>query len=97
MITEQQYFDALKVVRTYMAQINGEIRESNPDLFIELRNTDISFRCFSCCCANDIYTIGDLVEVTERQLLRTRNCGKKTVMELKDLLSRYKLKLKHSR
>ena len=41
----------------------------------------------------DIETIYDLVRLTEKQILRVRNAGKKTLVEIQDALDAYGLKL----
>ena len=96
MITEQEYIDAITLVRNYMAQIINETENgwtANPQSLM-LVEQDLSVRCFNCCKYNDLLTIGDLVKKTEKQLLRSRNFGKKSLAELKDLLSSYGLTLK---
>jgi len=97
-ITEQEYVNAITLVRNYMAQIineteNGWTANSSPRLSLLIVEQDLSIRCMNCCKANDIETIGDLVTVTERQLLvNSRNFGKKSLAELKDLLASYGLR-----
>ena len=41
-----------------------------------------------------IITLGDLTEVTEKDLLKARNFGKRSLKEVKDLLKKLKLKFK---
>lgn len=97
MITEQEYLTAIILVRNYMAQIEGEIEESNTNLSIILNEQDLSVRCLNYLYANDLKTTGDLVKKTQKQLLYGRNFGKKSLQEIKDFLSIYGLKLKEGR
>ena len=51
------------------------------------RKGKISIRAFNCCHYNDIDTIGDLAFYhSKKGLLSIRNCGKKVLKELEDLL-----------
>jgi DNA-directed RNA polymerase subunit alpha len=99
MITEQEYVDAITVVRNYMAQIineteNGWTVNSKPTLSLILVEQDLSVRCLNCCKYNDLETIGDLVTKTEKQLLHSRNFGKKSLQELRNLLASYGLRFR---
>ena len=99
MITEQEYVEAITLVRNYMAQIINEIENgwdvnSKPTLSLILTEQDLSIRCLSCCKYNNLETIGDLVMMTEKQILCSRNFGKKSLQELSDLLASYGLKFR---
>ena len=101
MITEQEYVDAITLVRNYMAQIineteNGWAVNSKSTLSLIITEQDLSIRCLNCCRFNDLETIGDLVRKTERQLLRSRNFGKKSLQELRDLLASYGLRFRQN-
>ena len=57
---------------------------------IFLRSVDdleLTVRSANCLKAESIYYIGDLVQRTEQELLRTPNLGKKSLTEMKDVLS----------
>ncbi len=43
-------------------------------------------RSANCLKAENIYYIGDLIQRTETELLKTPNLGKKSLTEIKDLL-----------
>lgn len=56
---------------------------------IFLRSVDdleLTVRSANCLKAESIYFIGDLVQRTEQELLRTPNLGKKSLNEMKDVL-----------
>ena len=84
-----------------MAQIvneteNGWAVNSKPTLSIILAEQDLSIRCLGCCKYNDLETIGDLVMKTEKQILCSRNFGKKSLQELRDLLASYGLRFRQN-
>ena len=48
----------------------------------------ISKRAFLVCMANEIYTVGDLLRAHHNNVLpKLRNCGKKTIKELEEVLA----------
>jgi DNA-directed RNA polymerase subunit alpha len=47
---------------------------------------DLSVRAYNCLKNADIRTIRDLVRRTEKEMLHTKNFGKKSLNEIKDLL-----------
>lgn len=49
---------------------------------------EISKRAFLVCMANEIYTVGDLLRAHHNNVLpKLRNCGKKTIKELEEVLA----------
>lgn len=49
---------------------------------------EISKRAFMVCMANEIYTVGDLLRAYHNNVLpKLRNCGKKTIKELEEVLA----------
>jgi len=53
----------------------------------------LSLRSVDCLKHNNIVYIGDLVQKTEQDLLRTRNFGRRSVTEVKTLLESMNLRL----
>jgi len=47
---------------------------------------ELTVRSANCLKAENIHYIGDLVQRTEVELLRTPNLGKKSLTEIKDVL-----------
>jgi len=47
---------------------------------------ELSVRSYNCLKNADIQTIGDLVQKTEAEMLRTKNFGRKSLNEIKDIL-----------
>lgn len=52
-----------------------------------------SIRSRNCLLHEEIYNIGDLVCKSERELLRTKNIGRKTIREISEILGSVGLKL----
>ena len=47
---------------------------------------ELTVRSANCLKAENIYYIGDLIQRTEVELLKTPNLGKKSLTEIKDVL-----------
>ena len=50
-------------------------------------------RSANCLKAENVYYIGDLIQRSENELLKTPNLGKKSLTEIKDILGTYGLSL----
>ncbi len=58
----------------------------DPLLLRPLDDLELTVRSANCLKAESIYYIGDLVQKTEVELLKTPNLGKKSLTEIKDVL-----------
>ena len=67
--------------------------EVNPMLLKSIDELDLTVRSANCLKAENIYYIGDLVQRTETELMKTPNLGKKSLNEIKEVLSQYDLAL----
>ncbi len=65
----------------------------DPVLLRPLDDLDLSVRSANCLKVEQINYIGDLVQRTETDLLRTPNLGKKSLSEIKDALAEKNLEL----
>ena len=65
----------------------------DPVLMQPVDDLELTVRSANCLKAENIYYIGDLVQRTESELLKTPNLGKKSLTEIKDVLAKYKLSL----
>jgi DNA-directed RNA polymerase subunit alpha len=65
----------------------------DPVLIQSVDDLELTVRSANCLKAENIYYIGDLVQRTEAELLKTPNLGKKSLTEIKDVLSKFKLSL----
>lgn len=72
---------------------NDAVPEVDP-MFMELvDNLELTVRSANCLKHLDINYLGDLVQYSENELLRTPNLGKKSLTEIRDLLDARGLKL----
>jgi DNA-directed RNA polymerase subunit alpha len=67
----------------------GEISEEkiDPLLLRPVDDLELTVRSANCLKAENIYYIGDLIQRTEVELLKTPNLGKKSLTEIKDVLA----------
>lgn len=74
--------------------LGGEPEMKAPDARIE--ELDFSVRTYNCLKKANILTIGELVRITEQDLLGIRNFGRKSLTEVKEKLAQLGLSLKSS-
>ena len=65
----------------------------DPVLLRPIDDLELTVRSANCLKAESIYYIGDLVQKTEVELLKTPNLGKKSLTEIKDVLAQRGLSL----
>ena len=61
--------------------------EIDPILLRPVDDLELTVRSANCLKAESIYYIGDLIQRTEMELLKTPNLGKKSLTEIKDVLA----------
>jgi DNA-directed RNA polymerase subunit alpha len=61
--------------------------EVDPILIRPVDDLELTVRSANCLKAENIYYIGDLIQRTEVELLKTPNLGKKSLTEIKDVLA----------
>jgi DNA-directed RNA polymerase subunit alpha len=61
--------------------------EIDPILLRPVDDLELTVRSANCLKAESIYYIGDLIQKTEVELLKTPNLGKKSLTEIKDVLA----------
>ncbi|MFL2568523.1 MAG: DNA-directed RNA polymerase subunit alpha [Gammaproteobacteria bacterium] len=89
--------DQLQVF-TYL-EVKEEMVEDNegpqidPVLLRPVDDLELTVRSANCLKAENIYYIGDLVQRSENELLKTPNLGKKSLTEIKDVLATHSLSL----
>jgi DNA-directed RNA polymerase subunit alpha len=66
---------------------------ANPNLFKSVEEFELSVRSANCLQNANIQFIGELVQKTESDLLKTKNFGRKSLKEIKDKLSELGLQL----
>ena len=67
--------------------------EMDPILLRPVDDLELTVRAANCLKAENIYYIGDLIQRTEVELLKTPNLGKKSLTEIKDVLASHGLSL----
>ena len=65
----------------------------NPLLLRPVDDLELTVRSANCLKAENIFYIGDLVQRSEVELLKTPNLGKKSLTEIKDVLATHQLSL----
>jgi len=61
--------------------------EVDPVLLRPIDDLELTVRSANCLKAESIYYVGDLIQRTEVELLKTPNLGKKSLTEIKDVLA----------
>lgn len=75
------------------ARREEERREINKNLFRSVNELELSVRAANCLKNANIKTIADLVQKTEAEMLKTKNFGKKSLNEIKEILAEMGLSL----
>ncbi|WMY96118.1 MAG: DNA-directed RNA polymerase subunit alpha [Arsenophonus sp.] len=68
-------------------EVKDEKPEFDPILLRAVDDLELTVRSANCLKAESIHYIGDLVQRTEVELLKTPNLGKKSLTEIKDVLA----------
>jgi len=58
----------------------------NPILKTSISKQNFSVRVLNCLKENGVETVGDLIKITRRDLLSSRNFGRKSIYEIEDFL-----------
>ena len=65
----------------------GEASDVNPALLRPIDELELTVRSANCLKAENIYFVGDLVQRSEVELMKTPNLGKKSLNEIKEILA----------
>jgi len=76
--------EAPEVVEEIVERAAGQMNEI---LSRSVEELELSVRSYNCLKNANIQTIGDLVQKTEAEMLRTKNFGRKSLNEIKEILS----------
>lgn len=68
-------------------QSRKNMNDYDPMLLRSVDDLELTVRSENCLKAENIHLIGDLVQRTEQELLKTPNLGKKSLTEIKDVLA----------
>jgi DNA-directed RNA polymerase subunit alpha len=75
------------------AEEQAEIEKLNENLFRSVDELELSVRSANCLKHANIKLIGDLVQKTEAEILATKNFGRKSLNEIKEILAEMGLSL----
>lgn len=85
---------ALNIIKSFEHRQSSEAKKKeNPLLQRPVEDLEMTARSQNCLWADHIYTIGDLIKLSERELLYMHNFGNKCLTEVKDALAERNLKL----
>jgi DNA-directed RNA polymerase subunit alpha len=76
----------------YVETIHSEAK-LNENLFRSVDELELSVRSANCLTQANIRSIGDLVQKTEAEMLKTKNFGRKSLKEIKEILAEMGLSL----
>ncbi|NCO82887.1 MAG: DNA-directed RNA polymerase subunit alpha [Nitrospirae bacterium CG02_land_8_20_14_3_00_44_33] len=65
---------------------SGDAQAFNPNLLKNVNELELSIRAYNCMRNADVKIIADLVERTEAEMLKTKNFGRKSLNEIKEML-----------
>ncbi len=89
LISQLSVFANLDIEETVVVEEKRE--EFDPILLRPVDDLELTVRSANCLKAENIYYIGDLIQRTEVELLKTPNLGKKSLTEIKDVLASHGL------
>ena len=92
-ILQQQLSAFVNLQSIEEAESVSEEAEIDPILLRPVDDLELTVRSANCLKAENIYYIGDLIQRTEVELLKTPNLGKKSLTEIKDVLASHGLSL----
>jgi DNA-directed RNA polymerase subunit alpha len=86
-ILQQQLAVFVDLEGEKQAEPEEKEEEVDPVLLRPVDDLELTVRSANCLKAENIYYIGDLIQRTEVELLKTPNLGKKSLTEIKDILA----------
>jgi DNA-directed RNA polymerase subunit alpha len=92
-ILQQQLLPFVDLKSSYAAKETNEQQSINPIFLRPVDDLELTVRSANCLKAESIFYIGDLVQRTENDLLKTPNLGKKSLTEIKNVLASHTLSL----
>lgn len=92
-ILQQQLVSFVDLEHRASAKVESAEPEIDPILLRPVDDLELTVRSANCLKAENIYYIGDLVQRSEVELLKTPNLGKKSLTEIKNVLASHSLSL----
>ncbi len=85
--------DSLPLEEGSFVDVSSEDPIFNANLLKSVDELELSVRSYNCLKNANIKTIADLVQKTEQEMLRTKNFGRKSLNEIKEILHTMGLRL----
>lgn len=92
-ILQQQLAPFVDLRSSPLLKENSDQQSVNPIFMRPVDDLELTVRSANCLKAESIFYIGDLVQRTETDLLKTPNLGKKSLTEIKNVLATHGLSL----
>lgn len=92
-ILQQQLAAFVDLEQAAESKPTKESEEVDPVLLRPIEDLELTVRSTNCLKAENIYYVGDLIQRTEVELLKTPNLGKKSLTEIKNVLASNSLSL----
>ncbi len=86
-------FGSIKTDAEAEQQTQEETPPLDPILMRPVDDLELTVRSANCLKAENVYYIGDLIQRTENELLKTPNLGRKSLNEIKEVLASHGLTL----
>lgn len=86
-ILQHQLASFVELRHAIQSQPEHKSKDVNPLLLRPVDDLELTVRAANCLKAENIYYIGDLVQRSESDLLKTPNLGKKSLTEIKNVLA----------
>lgn len=90
---EQEEEENISIEESNLVYSASEDPIFNANLLKSVEELELSVRSYNCLKNADIKTIADLVQKTEQEMLRTKNFGRKSLNEIKEILHGMGLRL----
>ena len=71
----------------FNAPVQRNAQQFDPILLRPVDELELTVRSANCLKAENIYYIGDLIQRSENELLKTPNLGRKSLNEIKEVLA----------
>ena len=85
--------ESISIEEDKLAHLVSEDPIFNSNLLKSVEELELSVRSYNCLKNANIKTIADLVQKTEQEMLRTKNFGRKSLNEIKEILHGMGLRL----
>ncbi len=92
-ILQQQLAPFVDLKSAIISKESSDQQSVNPIFLRPVDDLELTVRSANCLKAENIYYIGDLIQRSEMELLKTPNLGKKSLTEIKDVLASRSLSL----